>query len=251
MRDELVDIVRMTKDLFEVVKITGNATTTLVQAKTADAGRMLNATLHTPQPLFEGEFGLLDLGVLDKCFANPVYQAPDARFDVRRGSRKIAGVVTDTVTALTFHDASAKGYAIYKTMAADLIERQATVSPLPWEVTIQPEPSKIAEFKEHAKTFADVDNRFRVTLDAGDLLFSIGADTSATHCVRMVFARDVGGILPNQSSRPLTFEVAPFLSLLRVAGAQPVCLTFSSLGVLGVSVQTSKAGYQYYQKAKT
>lgn len=251
MRDQLSDIVRMTRDLFEVVKITGNTTETVVQAKTPDANLMLNAALDTPQPPLEGVFGLLNLGLLDKCFTNPVYQAPGAEFEVRRGARKIAGVTTETVTALHFRDANGKGHAIYKTMAADLIDKQALVAAVPWTVTIQPEPSKIAEFRHHASVFSEVDRLFRVTVEGGDLLFAIGTDTSATHCVSMVFASGIAGDLPSKPGRPLSFDVAQFLTLLRVAGTKPVTLTFSSIGVLGVSVQTDVAAYRYYLKAKT
>lgn len=243
MREIIADLVRQTKDLFDVVKVSSNAERTLVQAVDKEKLLILNALLHEPQPELHGEFGLASLKLLDGLLEVPGYRTASSAFRVRREAKNGA----ETVTALVFEDAFGTG-ATYKTMAAHLAGDQTEAADIPWTLSVVPSKAKVAEFQQLSRLYAEFERFFTVAVTGGNLVFSLGDDRSSMHSANMVFAADVGRDMAGSRMR---FDVGQFLSVMRVAGAHPVRLAVCDQGVLGIGVQAPTGHYQYYLRAKT
>jgi hypothetical protein len=241
MREILTDLVRQTKDLFEIVKITGTEDETKIQAVDKDKTLFVRASLNTPQPDLEGEFGISNLALLDGLLSFPSYKTDDAKFAVKREIKS----GNETVTAFIFKDANGKG-ATYKTMAANLVNEQAEIAKIPWTVSVVPSKSKIAEFSQLSRLYSEVDKSFRIFTDDGDLVFGIGDDGTSTHNASMVFESGITGEL----SGDLTFDIFHFLSLMKIAGSNQTTMNITSKGVLGVTVNAPTGIYDYFLRAK-
>lgn len=247
MRDILTDIVKQTKDLFGVVKVTGTDTETRLQAVDDDKMFVLNATLAVPVAEFMGEFGISNLGMLDGLLNFPSYRTDEAQLEVVRKTRGKG----ETVEYFRFVDANGEG-AVFRCMSPDLIDTQASVPKIPWDVTLAPQKSKIAEFHKLAGLFNDVDKFFSLhtkkTKGQVDLVFSIGSEDSSSHRSAMVFESGVGG----EIKQPLPFNTQQFLSLTKVMGATAMDCSMSLYhkGVLSVTVTTPLATYNYYMRAR-
>jgi hypothetical protein len=245
MRDILNDLVRQTKDLFEIVKVTGTAKETKIEAVDKDKMLFLQAALTNPQADLQGEFGISNLALLEGLLNFPSYRTDDAKFTVRRETKPVAGASTETVTAFEFKDANGKG-AIYKTMSANLVANQAQIANIPWTLAFVPAKSKIAEFAQLFKVLAEVDKTFKVTTEDGDLVFGIGDSSTSTHSASIVFESGVSGELKTE----LVFDISQFLALMRIAGSHTMTLSITSKGVLGVVIQAPTGTYNYFLRAK-
>lgn len=239
MRDILVDLVRQTKDLFGVIKVTGTDDGTKIQAVDNDKTLFLEAMLTTPVPALAGQFGISNLTLLDGLLSFPSYKTEQAKFSVKRETK----ASEETVTAFIFKDANGKG-ATFKTMAAHLVAEQAQVNKIGWNVTVTPSKSKVAEFAQLSRLYVD-DKAFKVSTEDGDLVFALGDDNSATHNASMVFESGVEGELSGE----MLFNAAQFLSLMKIAGSHATTIKITSKGVLGVSVEAPTGTYNYFLRA--
>lgn len=241
MRDILIDIVRQTSGLFDVLKVTSSDTETKLQAVDADKTLFLEASLKEPVPEFAGEFGLTNLNLLKGLLEFASYRTDQAEFTVKRHAR--GG--KETVEQFEFKDANKKG-AIFRLMSADLVPEQAVIANIPWDVTITPNKSKLTEFQQLAKLYAEVDKFFGVKTDGRDLVFTIGDENSSTHRAAMVFESDVDGALSGQ----ILWSIPQFLSVMNLAAAHTAEVRITARGVLCVEVETPHGLFKYYLRAK-
>jgi len=245
MRDILTDMVRQTKDLFDVIKVVGTEKTTKLSAVDKDKTLFLAATLTDPLPDFEGEFGISNLGLLDGLLNFTSYKTDTAKFSVKRETKKAGEENIETVTAFVFKDVNGKG-ATFRTMDPKLIPEQAQIANIPWTVTVVPSKSKIAEFSQLFKILSEVEKSFLVNTEDGDLVFSIGQQATSTHNASMVFESGVNGELKGD----ISFDVSQFLSLMKIGGSNPMTMNITSKGVLGVTVDAPTGKYNYFLRAK-
>jgi hypothetical protein len=78
-----------------------------------------------------------------------------------------------------------------------------------------------------------------------DLIFMLGEETSSTHNATMVFEPKVTGDLKGD----LIWETDRFLSMLKIAGNNPVTLKLTSRGVLGTTIESKLGVYDYCLRA--
>jgi hypothetical protein len=242
MREVLGDIVRQTSSLFNVVRITGTDDSTVIQATDDSKTLFLKATLEVPAPEFNGQFGIANLGILNGLLNFASYKTEDAGFAVHR---KVMREV-ETVSEFQFRDSNGQG-ADFRTMNAQHVGEQAEIRSVPWEVTVVPDKAKIAEFSQLAGLYSEIDKFFSPKVVDGNLVFGIGGEETSGHRVSMVFARDVEGTL---SKGGALYSAQMFLSVIKNAGSHPVTVSLYGPGLLGVSVKTPIATYDYYMRHK-
>lgn len=241
MREVLLDIVRQTGGLMEVVKVTGTTADTQIKAVDPDKTLFIQAVLKQPIPEFEGEFGLTNMSLLNGLLNFTNYRTDDATFTVKRRTRD--GV--ETVEQFEFRNKVTGNEADFRMMDPKHIPDQAVIPNIPWDVTITPSKAKVAEFGQLASLYSEVDKNFGVRTVNGDLQFYIGDEGSSTHRVSMVFESGVKGELKGD----LSWNTGQFLSVMKLTGAHPTTLSVTSRGVLGVNVDTSHGTYTYFLRA--
>ena len=250
MREVLVDLVKQTKTLFKVFRITGDEKATNISAVDPTMVLFLKTSLKNPEPNFVGQFGIgskdgNEISVLDGFLQFPSYKTDIASLNTIRATKTINGEKRDTVVGFEFKDGKG-GMSVFRTMDPALIPEQADVKNIPWDVSFTPNKSRIAEFDQLAKLLPT--KTFSVSTVDGDLLFSIGDPaTSATNSSVVVFESGVTGVLDETSN--MMFDIQQFQDLMKVAGSNPAVLHFASRGILGLVVQTPVADYKYYLRA--
>jgi hypothetical protein len=198
----------------------------------------MKATLHQRQPDLMGTFGISNLSLLNGLLNFANYRTDDATFKV-----KWRNLPDDTKVVEEFHfrDATGNG-ADFRMMGPDVeaIRTMAEVKAIPWQLSIAPSKAKIAEFTQLAGLYAEVEKNFSIAVEHNNLVFRLGNE--ASHRVSMVFEADV-------ESKPLSggksFSSASFLSVLKLAGANPMTTSFFDGGLIGVTIETPFARYEY------
>lgn len=241
MREVLTDIVRQTSGLFEILKVTGEDTSTSIKAVDVEKTLFLEASLKEPIPEFVGEFGLTNINLLKGLLDFSSYRTDQAEFTVRRFSNK----GKETVEQFEFKDANKKG-AVFRLMSAELVPEQATIANIPWDVTFKPNKSKLTEFQQLANLYSEVDKFFGVKTDGTDLVFYIGDENSATHRASMVFESGITGTITGQ----VQWSISQFLSVMKLAAAHDAEVRITHRGVLGVEIETPHGVFKYYLRAK-
>lgn len=240
MREQLTDIIRQVAPLFKKIKITGDDSSTKVEAFDDDKILVLRASLKEPVAEFTGQFGISSLPMLGGLLSQVTYKAEGASLLVHRSD------VGDYVSEFEFREKRG-GLTRFKTMNPRLVE-SAQISNIPWHIMIQPTKSSIAELTSFAALFAEVDTMFGVKVDNQTLFITIGGGASGTHTSSVVFATD---IKENYSSAGATYNTRHLLAVLKNAGTNPTEVRFSELGVASVIVETDYGIYTYYLRAKS
>lgn len=241
MRDILADIVRQTSGLFDVIKVTGTDAETRIEGMDEGKTLFIKAILNQPQRELEGDFGLTNLGLLSGLLSFPNYKADDAVFRVKRRKARDG---RDTVEQFEFRDVNGTG-ADFRAMDASHIE-VAEIRAIPWDVSVTPQKSKVAEFSQLATLYSGVNDHFGAKVENGNLVFMIGEENSSDHRVSMVFEADVTGAVKGDA----VFPVKTFLNILKIVGSSPCAISIFGQGVLGVTAETPYATYQYILRAK-
>ncbi|CAM6054519.1 unnamed protein product [Sphagnum tenellum] len=242
MRDILTDIVRQTKGLFEIIKITGTDVATRIQSVDTEKTMYLEASLTTPQPDLIGEFGISDLAMLDGLLGHASYKVDQATFGVQRETKMIHGAAgeaaqtAETVTAFVFTDANGIGKSRHATMASHMVPVQATIKDIPWTIKdMTVSKSNYGEFKRLCTLFSNVDKSFTMeTTPDHDLVFTIGDNNGSTHSTTMVFESGVTGHL----NKVMKFDNKQFQNIIEIAGNGPVMINIADKGIIGVSSQS-------------
>lgn len=238
MRETLTDLIRQCGGLFDVLKVTGTATETKVDAANADKTAFVKVALKEPIPEFEGTFGISNLGLLNGLLNFSSYKATGSSFNVKR--RKINDA--EIVEQLEFRDANKTG-ATFRLMSAELAGGEIELrGAIPWEIEFTPDKSKVAEFTTLANLYSEVEKTFAPKSDGEHLTFYVGLDNSSTHNASMVFQENVGGTIRGD----LRYSTSQFLSVLKLAGQNPVTISITSRGVMKITIETDYAVYSYF-----
>lgn len=239
MRDQLTDIIHQVTPLFKKIKITGTETSTKIEAFDDDKILFLVAALKQPVPEFLGEFGIGSLGLLSGLLNFAPYKSEDAHIKVHRNE------VADYVSEFEFRDKRG-GFTRYKTMNPRLVE-QATVTNIPWNVTVMPTKATIAELTQLSAHLSEVDTMFGVKFENKTLFLTIGAGATSTHTSSVAFATDVEETFSPPS---VTYNTKHLLAVLKNAGPKPSAVRFSEKGIAGITVDSDYGTYNYYLRAK-
>lgn len=241
MRDIVADLVRHSFGLFEQVTVEGTPTQTYFLATDNDRSLFLNGWAKAPTEELAGNYGLSNLGFLKGLFDSPIYRNDEATLRTKRKG--------EAIEVIEFRDASGKSTAHYRTMAHNLCPPvQRMERELAWDVIMEPQKPKIAEFSYMANLFKEIDGNFSVsTSKDNDLVFSMGGGAAATHSLSLTFAEGVTG----KVTPPITFSTAHFLTLMKLADKHATTIRVYHKGVMNVDIETSQAVYRYFMRCKT
>lgn len=245
MRDVIADVVKQTIGLINIIKVTGSDKETRIQAVDDNKTLFVEAYLREPIPEFSGEFGIGNLPLLRGLLDFASYRAATASFSVKRMMirDRNGDLNQETVEQFEFRDGNGAG-ADFRCMSPDRVPDQAEIKNVPWDVTIVPNKSKIAEFQQLASLYADVDKNFGAKTENGNLLFFFGDDNSSTHRASMVFEGGVEGSL----NAGLQWSATQLIQVLKLVNGEGR-IRITSRGVLSVEVETTHGSYKYFLRA--
>ena len=240
MRDHLLDIVKNTYGLgnIDLVKITGTAEETAIEALAEDRSVIVQAKLNGPVAEFIGVFGMPNLGKLNTILGIPEYKE-NAKISLKLRADN------GTPESLHFENAAGDFKNDYRFMSQEIISdklKSVKMRAVNWGVEFEPTVSSIQRLKFMASANSE-ETVFTVKKEGADLKFFFG--DHSTHAGNFVFQADVAGNL----TKSLSFPVAAVISILNLAGDKKFSL--SDDGVAQITVNTGLATYNYLLPAQT
>jgi hypothetical protein len=237
MKDYLQDIVKHTHALgfIELVKVTGTATETKVDAVSEDRSAIVQAQFHNPVPDFVGTFGMPNLGKLNTILNIPEY-SEGAKLTVSKTDAGPAGV--------HFENAAGDFKNDYRFMGSEIINdklKAVKFRGVKWGVEIEPSVASIQRLKFMASANSE-ETTFIAKTEDNKLKFYFG--DHSTHAGDFVFAHDVEGTL----SKGWNWPVAAVISILSLSGDKMI--RFSDEGAAQITVDSGLGIYNYILPAQ-
>ena len=242
MRDHLLDIVKNTYGLgnIDLVKITGTAEETAIEALSEDRSVIVQGKLNGPVAEFVGTFGMPNLGKLNTILNIPEYKE-NAKISLNTQDRN-----GETVpTGLHFENAAGDFKNDYRFMSQEIISdklKSVKMRAVSWGVEFEPAVTSIQRLKFMASANSE-ETVFTVKKEGTDLKFFFG--DHSTHAGNFVFQANCAGNL----TKSLSFPVAAVISILNLAGDKKFGL--SDDGVAQITVNTGIATYNFLLPAQT
>jgi hypothetical protein len=242
MRDHLLDIVKNTYGLgnIDLVKVTGTAGETTVEALAEDRSIILQAKLNGPVSEFVGTFGMPNLGKLNTILNIPEYKE-NAKISLNTQDRN-----GETVPmGLHFENAAGDFKNDYRFMSQEIVSdklKTVKMRQVNWNVVFDPTVVNIQRLKFQASANSEELN-FTAKIENGDLKFFFGDHSS--HAGNFVFQSGVSGQLTKSWSWP----VAAVIAILNLNGDKTFSL--SDEGVAQITVNTGLATYNYLLPAQS
>ena len=242
MRDFLVDIVAHTQALgvIDLVKITGDDKSTILESVSDDKTLVLQAKFHKPNAAFAGVYGMPNLGKLSTLLNIPEYKE-NAKIDVVTGPRN--GVTVPT--GLHFENTVGDFKNDYRFMTTDVVNaklKTTTFKGATWHITMEPTIANISRLRYQAQANSE-EAYFVAKTDSADLKFYFG--DHSTHAGDFVFQHAVNGKL----TKGWAWPVALFQSILNLQGDKVI--QFSDDGVAQITVDSGLIAYEYLLPAQT
>lgn len=235
MRETLIDLLKQTSSLFEILKITGTDASTKVEAIDSTKSVFLKVSLKNPISQFEGEFGIASLPMLSGLLTFPSYNTDDAKLIVseeEQGGQKF-------VSEFRFEDAKG-GFSVFRLTPPKLVPEQAEILRIPWEVEFEPNKSRLLEFTQLASLYGKIDDHFSPAMVNGNLHFRIGDENSSTNNASMIFEPDISAKLRGDVRYPTSL----FLSTVKLCGIHPMKISFAAT-CIQITCETEYANYSY------
>jgi hypothetical protein len=242
MRDHLLDIVKNTYGLgnIDLVKITGTAQETGIEALAEDRSVIVQAKLNSPVAEFVGTFGMPNLGKLNTVLNIPEYKE-NAKITLNTQDRN-----GETVpTGLHFENAAGDFKNDYRFMSQEIVSdklKTVKMRSVNWNVVFEPTVANIQRLKFQASANSEELN-FTAKTEGGELKFFFGDHSS--HAGNFVFQSGVSGSLTKAWSWP----VAAVIAILNLSGDKTFSL--SDEGVAQITVNTGLATYNYLLPAQS
>jgi hypothetical protein len=239
MRDFLLDIVRNTWDLgcFSAVKVTGDKTSTVLDAVSDDRTVILNANFHAPILEFQGLFGMPNLDKLKILLGITEYQE-NGIITLNRQDRTGTGDLEPV--GLHFANAAGDFQNDYRFMTAQVVtEKLLTAKPKKqptWLIEFEPTVFAIQRLRMQAQANSD-ERLFKMRTENGSLKFYFG--DHSTHAGEFVFENPVQGKL----TREWSYAAKVAISVLDLAGDK--VMRVSDEGMIEITVDSGLALYQY------
>jgi hypothetical protein len=242
IKDILTDIVAHTHSLgfLPLVKISGEAASTSIEAMAEDRSVIVTATAHKPVSEFNGTFGMPNLDKLNLHLKNPEYKE-NAKVDVTTAERNGATVPT----GLHFENQAGDFQNDYRFMSAEIINeklKSVKFKGASWDVEFEPSMSAISRLKLQAAVHTE-ETVFQVRTEDDNLIFFFG--DASTHAGSFVFQPNVGGKLKHTWSWP----VSQVQSILGLDGK--VTMKIADAGAMQITVDSGVAEYNYILPAQS
>lgn len=242
MKDYLLDIVQHTHSLgfIDLVKITGDDTTTSIEGLAEDRSVILKGSFHNPVAEFIGTFGMPNLDKLGIILRIPEYEENSV---VSINTQERNG---ETVpVGLHFENQSGDFQNDFRFMSSDIVNdklKSVQMRPVNWGVDFAPSIASVARLKMMISANSE-QTVFEAKTDGKDLKFRFG--DASTHAGEFIFQHDVGGSLSKVWSWPVD-QVSKILSL-----SGDISYKISDDGVSELIVDSGLATYRYLLPAQT
>ncbi len=242
MKDILQDIVAHTHSLgfLPLVKITGDSSSTVIEAMAEDRSVIVSAKSKAPVEEFEGVFGMPNLEKLSHHLKNPEYKE-NAKIEVVRQDRN----GKEIPTSLHFENANGDFVNDYRFMNSEIInEKLKTVKfkGATWDIEFEPNIASIGRLKLQAQAHNE-ENVFQVKTENDALVFSFG--DASTHAGSFTFQSNIKGKLKQSWSWP----VAQVQSILNLDGDKT--MKIADAGAMMITVDSGLAEYNYILPAQS
>ena len=242
MRDHLLDIVKNTHGLgiIDLVKVTGTAAETGIEALAEDRSVIVQAKLNNPVAEFIGTFGMPNLGKLNTILNIPEYKE-NAKITITSQDRNGEAVAV----GLHFENAAGDFKNDYRFMSTEIVNdklKTVKMRPVTWHVEFEPTVANIQRLKFMASANSEELN-FTAKTNNGNLELSFGDHSS--HAGNFVFQNGVSGTL----SKGWSWPVSAVIAILNLAGDKTVKI--SDEGAAQITVNTGLATYNYILPAQS
>jgi hypothetical protein len=242
MRDHLLDIVKNTFGLgnIDLVKITGTAEETAIEALAEDRSVIVQAKLNGPVAEFVGVFGMPNLGKLNTILGIPEYKE-NAKISLATQDRNGETVAV----GLHFENAAGDFKNDYRFMSQEIVSdklKSVKMRPVTYNVEFEPTVAAIQRLKFMASANSEELN-FTTKTEGNELKFFFGDHSS--HAGNFVFQSGITGTLTKGWSWP----VAAVISILNLSGDKT--FRISDEGVAQITVNTGIATYNYLLPAQS
>ena len=242
MKDYLLDIVSHTHSLgvIDLVKITGTAESTLINAVGEERVAIVEAQFHNPVPEFISTFGMPNLGKLKTILDIPEYRE-DAKLSIIYRDKD----GTQSPEGIHFENKNGDFKNDYRFMGSDIVnDKLKTVKfkGVKWGVEIEPSVASIQRLKFQASANSE-ETSFIAKTENGNLVFYFGDHSS--HAGNFVFAHDIAGTL----TKAWHWPVSAVISILNLPGDKMI--RFSDEGAAQITVDSGLAVYNYIIPAQT
>jgi hypothetical protein len=219
----------------ELVKITGDEESTILDAVSSDKSVIINAEFHNPIPDFMGTFGMPNLGKLKTILNIPEYRE-NAKLSINTQQNPAGQTVPSGVH---FENAAGDFKNDYRFMSAEIVTDKLKVvkfKGVKWGVDVVPTNASIQRMRYMASANSE-ETTFMVKTDGGKLKFFFGDHSS--HGGDFVFADGVSGIL----SKTWSWPIVAVISIFGLPGDKN--MKISSEGVLQITVDSGICTYTY------
>jgi hypothetical protein len=240
MRDYLLDLVEHTYGLgsIDLIKITGTATETVVNAVADDRSVVLEATFKTPNQEFIGTFGMPNLGKL-----NILLNLQEYRENAKLALSKRAS--NGEPESINFENAIGDFRNSYRFMTSELVTeklKSTKFKGVKWDVEFTPTVSSILRMKMQAQANSE-QGTFQAKTENGDLKFYFG--DHSTHAGNFIFQPSVTGSL----AKGWAWPVKTIISILDLSGDK--IYRISDAGATMITVDSGLAVYNYILPAQS
>ena len=246
IKDIFKDVLRHSHALgfIEMVKISGTAEGTTIEAMDADKTVILQGKLHNPVADFiDQTVGLSRMSVLDGYLKFPGFGDEGAKVDIETQSRN----GEDIPVEIAFE--SAEGHSgSYRFMLADVINQQlktVKMKEIPWDVTIVPTQKNLKDLGYFNGVLGGFEPVFSPTTESGALYFNIGE--GAGDKGKLPINNNVDGEL----SGNWKWEIDKALSILRLSDSANCTVSFSNAGAMQIVIDSGLGEYTYILPAKS
>ena len=246
IKDIFKDILRHSHALgfIEMVKISGTAEGTTIEAMDADKTVILQGKLHNPVADFiDQTVGLSRMSVLDGYLKFPGFGDEGAKVEIETQSRN----GEDIPVEIAFE--SAEGHSgSYRFMLADVINQQlktVKMKEIPWDVTIVPTQKNLKDLGYFNGVLGGFEPVFSPTTESGALYFNIGE--GAGDKGKLPINNNVDGEL----SGNWKWEIDKALSILRLSDSANCTVSFSNAGAMQIVIDSGLGEYTYILPAKS
>jgi hypothetical protein len=243
MKGHLLDLVSHTHELgcIDLIKITGNETTTKIEGLAEDRSIVLKAQFSNPVNEFNGTFGLPNLNNL-KTLLNISEYKDDAIISVKRQDRNEEKNVP---VGLHFTNKNNDFKNDYRFMVSEVVNDKLKVVDFKgtnWDVEFTPSDNNIGRFKMQAQINPD-EVLFHVKTEDGNLMFYFG--DPSTHAGNFVFQGDVTGNINGVWNYP----IRQVIGILSLVGDKT--MKISDKGAMEIVIDSGIASYNYILPAQS
>lgn len=242
MKTYLTDILEHTYALgcIDLVKITGDKTSTTIDAMAEDRSVVVQGNFNTPLPEFADTFGMPNLNNLRILLNIPEYRE-NAKISINYQTKG-----EDTVpVGLHFENADGDFKNDYRFMSGEMVSsklKTVKFKGATWHVEFEPTVIAIQRLKMQAQANSD-QTTFQAKTEDGNLKFYFG--DASSHAGEFVFQPNVTGSLSHAWSWP----VGHVIKILDLSGDK--LMQISNDGATQITVNSDMCTYRYILPAQT